>query len=306
MPQLVPRNKAEEECVEALKTKFPPTVLDEADRDFLASSEAYVRFARARKGNVEKASALLDSCIKWRREFKPYAITREEVAPIMEKGLTTVGGFCNEGRPVLIIRLGLENEFNTELRVKQLVYVMEEVQRKGYERATWIVDFTHMGERKKKDPYVKETRKETSRITQDFYPEKLGKMFLYNGPWYLNMLITLSRPFVDAETRLKVHKAGSTLEELATHVRADQLPKCLGGTMDDNGLNNLDAMPPYSEKEASPKKAKEKSGGEGAAEKKEEETTTKEEETTAGKQQTPNDVAASKEQSVTNKDEVKG
>ncbi|EPY36251.1 hypothetical protein STCU_00679 [Strigomonas culicis] len=218
----------------------------------------YLRFARARGNNYKKAAEQLESALKWRAEKKPYAIQPSQVQRMMEHHTTAIGGFCNEGRPVVIVRLGAKSPCTTEERVDHLIFLMEEMHRRGYETITWVVDFTLFGGRNKTekmkteaddgDERPKETRKQTSHITQTYYPERLGKLLMYNYPWYIGILMTIAHAFIDAGTRKKMFLVGHDLKAMDAHVKKSQLPQCMGGDLPDNGYENFEALGNYDEK----------------------------------------------------------
>ncbi|CAC9513666.1 conserved hypothetical protein [Leishmania infantum JPCM5] len=234
-------------CVTALKGEYPASKADPADAGFLSDS-TYLRFARARDGNVERASELLGATLKWRQQTKPYAITMEEVKNAMKQTTMYCGGRCNIGCPVIAMALGMQNDCTVEERTKQLVYIMEETQRKGYERITWIIDFGAMGNHR--DERSKEARKETMKILQDYYPERMARILLYRTPWYIRMLLGVAKMFMDARTAAKVYNAGRTIEELEKFIDRDQVPPVCGGTMKGSALSHLEELPSLNSEEA--------------------------------------------------------
>jgi hypothetical protein len=244
-------NEKEATCVAALMKQFPPSVLDKEDEAFL-SGNTYLRFARARDGNVDKASVMLKAAIAWRKETKPYALTSADVKKPMEQVTMVCGGRDKEGFPVIAMVLGMKNDCTVEERTLQIIYILEETQRKGYDRLTWIIDFGAMG--KQRDERSKETRKKTMKILQDYYPERMANILMYRPPWYVSWLLGLAKAFMDPRTAAKVHKAGSTIEDLEKHVDRSQVPKICGGTLEGSNASVLDNLPPLTEWQ-SPKKA---------------------------------------------------
>lgn len=234
-------------CVTALKRKYPASKAHPADADFLSDS-TYLRFARAHDGNATKASELLGATLKWRKQTKPYAITMEEVQNAMKQTTMFCGGRCKIGCPVIAMVLGMPNDCTVEERTKRLVYIMEETQRKGYERITWIIDFGAMGSHR--DEHSKEARKETMKILQDYYPERMERILLYRTSWYIRMLLGVAKMFMDARTAAKVYNAGRTIEELEKFIDRDQVPLVCGGTMKDSALLHLEELPSLNSEQA--------------------------------------------------------
>ncbi|KAG5498667.1 hypothetical protein JKF63_02954 [Porcisia hertigi] len=235
------------ECAAALKAKYPATNADPADPGFLNDS-TYLRFARARDGNIAKASEMLDATLTWRKKTKPYAITKEEVKKAMGQTTMVCGGRCNIGLPVVAMVLGMPNECTVEERTKQMVYIMEETQRKGYERITWIIDFRALGNNS--DKRTKETRKETMKILQDHYPERMGRILLHRAPWYIRMLLGVAKKFMDSRTAAKIFNAGHTIEDLEKYIDRSQVPSICDGTMKGSAMSHLEELPSLNREEA--------------------------------------------------------
>ncbi|GET90770.1 hypothetical protein, conserved [Leishmania tarentolae] len=227
-------------CVAALKAKYPASEADPADTGFLRDN-TYLRFAHANNGNVKKASEQLAATLEWRKQTKPYAITAEEVKKAMQQTTMLCSGRCKIGCPVIAMIIGMQNECTVEERTKQLVYIMEETHRKGYERITWIVDFHAMGNHR--DERSKEARKETMKILQDYYPERMARILIYRTPWYINMLLAAAKIFMDARTAAKIYNAGKTIEDLEKFMDRDQVPTICGGTLKSSALSNLEELP---------------------------------------------------------------
>lgn len=244
--------KTEAECVAALMKKYPPSMLDAEDESFL-SGNTYLRFARARDGNVEKASKMLEEAIAWRKEAKPYALTAQDVKKSMEQVTLVCGGRDKEGFPVMAMVLGMKNDCGVDERTKQIIYILEETQRKGYDRLTWVIDFGAMG--KQRDERSKETRKKTMKILQDYYPERMANIFMYRPPWYVSWLLGLAKAFMDPRTAAKVHKAGSTIEDLEKYIDRSQVPKICGGTLEGSNASVLENLPSLIDNQSAPKKA---------------------------------------------------
>ena len=68
-----PPTDKELECMAFLEENVKGKLLED-DTDFLDRT-TYLRFARARDGKKEKALSMLESCIAWRRQYKPHQIT---------------------------------------------------------------------------------------------------------------------------------------------------------------------------------------------------------------------------------------
>lgn len=73
--------------------------------------------------------------------------------------------------------------------------------------------------------------KQASAISQNYYPERLGKLYLINAPWGFASVFSIVKGFLDPVTVQKIHVLGSGYHaELESQVSNENLPKIFGGT----------------------------------------------------------------------------
>ena len=73
--------------------------------------------------------------------------------------------------------------------------------------------------------------KQASAISQNYYPERLGKLYLINAPWGFSSVFSIIKGFLDPVTVQKIHVLGSGYQaELEKQVAKENLPKIFGGT----------------------------------------------------------------------------
>ena len=73
--------------------------------------------------------------------------------------------------------------------------------------------------------------KQTSAISQNYYPERLGKMYLINAPWGFASVFSVVKNFLDPVTVAKIHVLGTGYKsELLGQIPEENLPTSLGGT----------------------------------------------------------------------------
>lgn len=84
-----------------------------------------------------------------------------------------------------------------------------------------------------------------SAISQNYYPERLGKMYVINAPWGFAGVWSVVKRFLDPVTVNKIHILGSGYQkELVAQVPAENLPKQFGGTcVCEGGCELSDAGP---------------------------------------------------------------
>jgi hypothetical protein len=125
-------------CAAELKQQITPSMLNSEDTHFLGDT-TYLRFARAQKADVTKAADMLKKTIAWRNEAKPYAITEDDVKETETHMHISLGGKCNGSCPIIVLSVIEPEGFSMEARKKFLIFMLEETERKGYDRITWIL-----------------------------------------------------------------------------------------------------------------------------------------------------------------------
>lgn len=94
-------------------------------------------------------------------------------------------------------------------------------------------------------PNVYTYLKQASAISQNYYPERLGKLYLINSPWTFGSFWTVIKGWLDPVTvsKIAVLTSGET-KELLKQIPAENLPKEFGGTCEcEGGCANSDAGP---------------------------------------------------------------
>ena len=78
--------------------------------------------------------------------------------------------------------------------------------------------------------------KQATAISQNYYPERLGKLYLINAPWGFSSVFSVVKGFLDPVTVEKIHVLGGGYErELLGQVPKENLPKIFGGSCDCKG-----------------------------------------------------------------------
>jgi hypothetical protein len=86
---------------------------------------------------------------------------------------------------------------------------------------------------------------QASTISQNYYPERLGKLFLINAPWGFSTVWSIIKGWLDPVTVKKIHILSSDYKkELMSHVDPESLPIAFGGTCScEGGCEYSDAGP---------------------------------------------------------------
>ncbi|KAK4061679.1 hypothetical protein Purlil1_14238 [Purpureocillium lilacinum] len=82
-------------------------------------------------------------------------------------------------------------------------------------------------------------------LTKNFYPERLGKLYLINAPWGVSTVWSVVKGWLDPVPVAKINILGSGYQsQLLKQVPAENLPKEFGGTCEcEGGCGNSDAGP---------------------------------------------------------------
>ena len=85
-----------------------------------------------------------------------------------------------------------------------------------------------------------------SAISQNYYPERLGKLYVINAPWGFSTVFSFIKGFLDPVTVQKIHILGSSYQtELLKQVPKENLPESLGGTCHCDGGCMMSDMGPW-------------------------------------------------------------
>ena len=88
--------------------------------------------------------------------------------------------------------------------------------------------------------------KQASAISQNYYPERLGKLYLINAPWGFSSVFSVVKGFLDPVTVQKIHVLGGGYQtELLNQVPKENLPKMFGGACACEGGCALSDMGPW-------------------------------------------------------------
>ena len=87
-----------------------------------------------------------------------------------------------------------------------------------------------------KAPSVYGYLKQASGISQNYYPERLGKLYIINAPWGFSSVFSYVKGFLDPVTVSKIHVLGSGYQsELLAQVPKENLPEQYGGSCNCGG-----------------------------------------------------------------------
>ncbi|EHK43881.1 uncharacterized protein TrAtP1_008319 [Trichoderma atroviride] len=240
-----------------------------------------LRFLRARKFDVELAKQMFLDTEKWRAETKLDEILptwdypeKPEISKYYKQFYHKID---NDGRPVYIETLGgidLTAMYKISTADRMLTNLAVEYERvadprlpacsrkAGHLLETCCTIMDLKGVTLTKVPQVYSYVKQASVISQNYYPERLGKLFLINAPWGFSTVWGVVKGWLDPVTVKKINILGSSYQsELKKHIPAENIPKEFGGTCEcEGGCENSDAGPWHDPQWAKPAKWEQKAG----------------------------------------------
>lgn len=150
-----------------------------------------------------------------------------------------------DGRPVYIEQLGkidldkMRTITTDERMLENLVVEYEKLsdprlpacsRKSGHllETCCTIMDLKGVGLSKAQSVYGYVQR--ASAISQNYYPERLGKLYLINAPWGFSGVFSVIKRFLDPVTVAKIHILGGGYQkELLEQIPKENLPSEFGG-----------------------------------------------------------------------------
>ncbi|EMC99951.1 hypothetical protein BAUCODRAFT_30373 [Baudoinia panamericana UAMH 10762] len=210
-----------------------------------------LRFLRARKFDVQLAKKMFIECEQWRKQFGGgvdnlvRTFDYHEKAQVFAYYPQYYHKTDKDGRPLYIEQLGkadldaLRKITTDERMLENLVVEYEKVadprlpacSRKAgqlLETCCTVLDLKGVGLSKANQvyPYLQKA----SGVSQNYYPERLGKLYIINAPWGFSGIFSVVKRFLDPVTVAKIHVLGSNYKsELLSQVPEENLPAEFGG-----------------------------------------------------------------------------
>ncbi|KAJ6004266.1 Sec14 cytosolic factor [Penicillium canescens] len=228
-----------------------------------------LRFLRARKFDAEASKAMFIKCEEWRKNFGtddlPHTFNYQEKPEVFKYYPQYYHNTDRDGRPVYIEKLGkidlnaMYNITTGERMLQNLVTEYEKLvdarfpacSRKAgnlQETCCTIMDLKGVGVTS--IPSVYSYVRQTSEILQNYYPERLGKLYLVNAPWGFSSVFSVVKSFLDPVTVNKIYVLGSNYQkELLAQIIPENLPVEFGGTCRCEGGCELSDIGPWQELE---------------------------------------------------------
>ncbi|KAL8230462.1 hypothetical protein R6Q57_000240 [Mikania cordata] len=197
------------------------------------------RFLRARDMDIDKACAMFLKHLKWRKTFIPNgSISVSEVQNEIAQNKMFMQGSDKLGRPITVVfggkhfcnKKGGVEELNSRLIVINNLSNVNIIRiPTGQEKFVVIGDLQGWGYSCSDiHGYLAALS-----ILQDYYPERLGKMFILHVPYVFMAAWKMVYPFIDEKTKEKiVFVENKQLKStLLKDIDENQLPEIYGGNL---------------------------------------------------------------------------
>jgi hypothetical protein len=223
-----------------------------------------LRFLRARKFDVAAAKTMFVDTEKWRKETKLDEILPTWEYPERDQVAEYYTQFYHKtdksGRPVYVEQLGaidLTKLYEITTPERMLTNLAVEYERmadpflpacsrkSGHLIETGCTIMDLKGVALTRIPQVYSYVRQASVVSQNYYPERLGQLFLINAPWGFSTVWSVVKGWLDPVTVKKIHILGTGYKsELLKEIAEEDLPTIFGGKCEcPGGCKNSDAGP---------------------------------------------------------------
>lgn len=193
------------------------------------------RFLRARELDIEKGSSVLLKYLNWRREFVPNgSISPSEIPNDLAQNKLFMQGVDKMGRPIVMAYGGRHrpSQGSLEELKRFMVFSLDKICSRmptGQEKFLCIGDFEGWG-------YTSSDIRgylAALSILQDFYPERLGKLFIVHVPYLFMSAWKAVYPFIDKKTKKKIIfvEDKNLTSTLLADIDESQLAETYGGKL---------------------------------------------------------------------------
>ncbi|CAF0905104.1 unnamed protein product [Didymodactylos carnosus] len=223
------------------------------------------RYLRARKWNIAHTIKSIQDMIQWRIDNRVDLILDHlPTSPLIDrirKGLPAANhGYTKAHLPLYIEKTGLMHvdyllhQFTTDELIQNHIYLLEFncqlTRERSRQAGKHVENFALIYDLKGCKPDIRKTLhilKQLIYIDDNYYPERLGQMFVINPPLIFPAIWNLVKHWVDPVTKAKVNilkKGPDTSATLLQHIDSDQLPSEYGGSCD-SCPTSPDCIPVY-------------------------------------------------------------
>ncbi|DBA95493.1 hypothetical protein WJX82_004560 [Trebouxia sp. C0006] len=198
--------------------------------------ETLLRWLKAEKYCVSKAEKRLRAHAQWRKKYVPLGhIEESEILPELEADKTFLQGCDKSGRPLTVCVIKKHNKSKRVLEQtkRYIAYSLDscihavDLERNPTGKTSAIFDLRGLGF----DAMDRPVLQAVFDLLQNHYPERLGKLWMYEAPTMFWTLWHLVSPLIDPETKQKVVfvSSKSAISEFQKAIDPSVLPTDYGG-----------------------------------------------------------------------------
>ncbi|KAJ8752629.1 hypothetical protein K2173_005518 [Erythroxylum novogranatense] len=193
------------------------------------------RFLRARQLDVDKASVMLLKYLKWRREFVPNdSFLPSEIQNEIAQNKMFLQGSDRKGQPIIVV-LGarhIQSKDGVHEFKRFIVYGLDKACARMPSNQEKFVVIGDLGGWGYANSDIRGYLAALS-IVQDYYPERLGKVYIVHAPNIFKSVWKIVWPFIDQRTREKIVFVEEKLlkSTLMEGIEESQIPEIYGGQL---------------------------------------------------------------------------
>lgn len=227
----------EDENIEKTKISLMRILVEKQDPSSKEVEDgALRRFLRARDLDVEKALNMFLKYLNWKRNFVPNgSISPSEIRHEIQQNKMFLQGWDKKGRPIALLLAArhFQHEGGVDEFKRFIVYLFDKIITRmppGQEKFIVIGDLKGWG-------YANSDIRAylaALSLVQDYYPERLEKLFVVHAPYIFMTAWKVVYPFIDPKTRKKMIFVDnkSLKSTLLEEIDESQLPATLGGKLE--------------------------------------------------------------------------
>ncbi|KEG10111.1 Sec14 cytosolic factor [Trypanosoma grayi] len=224
----------------ALQTRVSG-ILPIDDDQKVSDCDLLYRFLIGRQFSVERAAASLLKYASLRKEYRLNDIMTETYETDVESTATLLYGFDNDSFPIMwntpdvsaiitVLKNGSKKDLlRVQMRIMEFARFLAKT--RHVDRCTFVLDLLNVNMSAVNSLTLSFVR-ELSKILQEYYPEIMSRILVFNAGWAVTGAWKVLKPFVDARVQEKIRFfcTGPTLELLLPFMPADQILPSYGGT----------------------------------------------------------------------------
>ncbi|XP_050376252.1 uncharacterized protein LOC126793698 [Argentina anserina] len=224
------------ELVEQTKIRLMRAFVEAQDSSSKVMDDLMLRrFLRARDLDVERASAMFLKYLKWKQSFAPDgSISASEVPIQIAQNKLFLQGSDKRGCPIAVLLGARHSQVKGGLEEfkRYVVYAFDKICARmppGQEKFIFIGDLEGWGY---SNSDIRGYLGALS-ILQDYYPERLWKIFIVHVPFVFMTVWKIFCPFIDNKTKQKIVFVENKMlkSTLLEEIDESQLPEIYGGKL---------------------------------------------------------------------------